>query len=365
MKNYLILKYLISLLKEYIFIFLTATTILIFSSTNSFTEESVFTINNVKVKGPVDLNFSREKYMNEAFISSFEILINKILLTRDLKKINNLQLKDIKKLIGSFQILEESYKKDFYEANFKIFYHEKKVKNFLGKKNISFSRPERITAIFFTVLYINGEIQNSAQNYFHKEWNSIKIKNELINFILPLEDLDDLDQIAKMKHKIEKLDIESLVNKYDVENYVFTLMDYENKNLKIYIRTNFNNNLISKNVSYDLKNIENEFELITILKDLKLKITDLWKEENLVNLLMPLSIKLKFQHKSLNDLQIARSVFGKISIIDNYVLEEFNINNSYFKIYYYGNPKKLKSELLKFGYLLKNDQGFWQIYLNE
>jgi len=46
-------------------------------------------------------------------------------------------------------------------------------------------------------------------------------------------------------------------------------------------------------------------------------------------------------------------------------LEEFNINNSLFKIYYYGNPKKLKLELSKFGYQLKDDQGFWQLYLNE
>ena len=365
MKNFLIVKYLISLLKEYIFIFLTATIILIFSSTNSFSEESVFTINNVKVKGPVDLNFSREKYINKAFLSSFDILMNKILLTRDLKKLNNLQLKDIKKLIGSFQILEESYKKNFYKATFKILYHEKKIKNFLSKKNISFSRPEIINAIFFPVLFINDEIQNSEENYFYKEWNSIKINNELINFILPLDDLDDFDQITRMKNKIEKLNIESLVNKYDVENYVFSLMDYKNKKLKIYIRTNFNNNLISKNISYEIKNIKNELELSKVLKDLKLKITDLWKEENLVNLLMPLSIKLKFQHKNLNDLQMVRSIFGRINIIDNYVLEEFNINNSYFKIYYYGNPKKLKSELLKFGYLLKNDRGFWQIYLNE
>jgi len=365
MKNFLIVKYLISLLKEYIFIFLTATTILIFSSTNSFSGESVFTINNVKVKGPVDLNFSREKYINKAFLSSFEILMNKILLTRDLKKLNNLQLKDIKNLIGSFQILDESYKKNFYKATFKISYHEKKIKNFLGKKNISFARPEIINAIFFPVLFINDEIQHSEENYFYREWNSIKIQNELINFILPLDDLDDFDQIARMKNKIEKLNIESLVNKYGVENYVFSLMDYKNEKIKIYIRTNFNNNLISKNISYEIKNIENELELGKILKDLKLKITDLWKEENLVNFLMPLSIKLKFHHKNLNDLQMVRSIFGRINIIDNYVLEEFNINNSYFKIYYYGNPNKLKSELLKFGYLLKNDRGFWQIYLNE
>ena len=67
----------------------------------------------------------------------------------------------------------------------------------------------------------------------------------------------------------------------------------------------------------------------------------------------------------LKDLNKLRKTFYKISIIDNYTLEEFNINNSFFKIYYYGNPKKLRSELSKFGYLLKNDQGSWQLYLNE
>ena len=80
---------------------------------------------------------------------------------------------------------------------------------------------------------------------------------------------------------------------------------------------------------------------------------------------MPLSINLKFQHKNLQNLDNLRNVFYKISIIDNYILEEFNINNSFFKIYYYGNPKKLRSELLKLGYQLKNDQGYWRLYLNE
>ena len=50
MKNYLLLKYLIALLKEYIFIFLTATIFLFISFEKSFGEENVFTINEVKVK---------------------------------------------------------------------------------------------------------------------------------------------------------------------------------------------------------------------------------------------------------------------------------------------------------------------------
>ena len=37
----------------------------------------------------------------------------------------------------------------------------------------------------------------------------IEIKNELINFILPLEDLEDISKIMKMKNNIEELDVDS------------------------------------------------------------------------------------------------------------------------------------------------------------
>ena len=54
-----------------------------------------------------------------------------------------------------------------------------------------------------------------------------------------------------------------------------------------------------------------------------------------------------------------------MNIIEKYSLEEFNINESYFKIYYYGNPKRLKIELSELGYNLKNEHGYWSIYKND
>jgi hypothetical protein len=365
MKNYLLLKYLATSLREYFLIFFTASILLFTFFTKSFSEENVFTINDVTVKGKIDLNFSREKYINKAFLNSFEILMNKILLSRDFTKISNIKLRQIKSLVSSFQILEESYRKEEYKVKIKISYNDIKIKKFLNQKNISFSQPENITALFFPVFFINDEVQNFSENFFYKNWTEIEIKNELINFILPLEDLDDLSQIIKMKDRIEELDVDVLVNKYDISNYVFALIDYQNKNLSIHVKINFNNNKINKNFIYKVENINNELQLNSILKDLKFKITDLWKEENLINFLMPLSIRLHYQHLNLEDLDKLRNIFYKIGIIDSYTLEEFNINNSFFKIYYYGNPKKLRSELLEFGYQLKNDQGHWRLYLNE
>ena len=107
--------------------------------------------------------------------------------------------------------------------------------------------------------------------------------------------------------------------------------------------------------------MKNELKLNDILKDLKMQITDIWKKENVINLSIPLLIRIKFQHTNLRDLDKLKNTLYKISIIDNYSLEELDINSSYFKIYYFGNPKRLSTELLKFGYKLKNNQGHWVI----
>jgi len=365
MKNYLILKNLFNLIKEYIFIFLTATIIIFVSSSKSLSIENIFTINNVKVKGVINLNFSREKYLNKGFKNSFLILMNKILLTRDTKKVSNIQLKEIKNLINSFKIIEEKYNKNKYIADYQISYNEEKVKKFLRKKNISFSKPDKISSVFFPILIINDEIKNFYENFFYKNWNEVEIQNELINFILPLEDLDHVAAISKSKESIENLDLDNLVNKYNVENYVLALMDYKSNKLNVYLKIKFNNKKISKNIFYNIENIEDNLLLDKILIDLKLQITDIWKEENLINLLMPLSIKIRYDHKNLKQLNAFKNTLEKISTIHKHNLKEFSVNSSFYKIYYYGNPKKLKYELLKYGYKLNNDQGYWQIYLNE
>ena len=365
MKNYFLLKFIKKSLKEYIFIFLTSIILLFISSTSATSEENVFAVNEVKVKGAIDLNFSRDKYIDRAFYNSFKILMKKILLTSDLEKVEKIKLKKIKNLVKSFKILEESYREDIYRAEIKVVYNEKKVRELLRKENISFSLPKNISAVFFPVFYIKGDIQSLNENFFYENWNKIKIENELINFVLPMEDLDDFSKLSEMRSNLKESDILSLVSKYDIKNYIFALMDYENFKLNIYLNTSFNNNKTSKNISYEIKNLKDKERLKDILTDLKLKIVDLWKKQNLINLLLPLSIEIKFQHLKLENLDKLRHKLLDISMIESYTLEEFNTNNSYFKIYYYGNPKKLEVELSRFGYELINSQGVWQLYLNE
>ena len=365
MINYLILKNISAKLKEYIFIISTATLILALSITESYSDEEVFSINNLKIQATIDLNFSRDKYIKTAFYKSFEMLMSKILLSKDFKKIKNFKKNEIIGLIKSFQITDEKYRKDQYYAEFAIHYDEDKVRKLLYENSISYSRPKSITAIFFPILYINDDLKNFKDDYFYQNWNNIEIDHEVVNFLLPIDDLEDISKIKKIRNNFNSFEVESLIYKYNVKNYAFTLMNFSNKKMKVYLKTNFEGSKMSKNLSYDLKSIEDNLRLSLILKDLKTEITDLWKQANLINLLMPLTINIKFEHKNLTELNNLKKTLYKVNIIDNFTLEEFNIKDSDFKIFYYGNPKRLKLELLSFGYDLNNDNGYWGLTLNE
>ena len=365
MKNYLLFKYIVIKIREYIFLFLTATIILLSFENKSFSEENIFIVDDVEVNGNIDLNFSREKYIDKAFVESYKILLSRILLSKDISKIENINLKKIKTLIGSFQIKNETYKNNEYKSFFKILYNDTKVKRFLIKENVSYSEPKNITAVFFPALFINDELKNLSENYFFKNWLKTKIENQNINFILPLEDLDDLSNLKRIRDDIETIDIVNLAKKYNTDNYSFALMDYQNNKLNIYLRTNFNNNEVSKNLYYKILDINNKKELNVILRKIKMQISDIWKSQNIINLAIPLSLTIKYEYDKLSELDSLKNVFYKISIIDNFSLTEFNIKHSIFKIYYYGNPKRLSNKLLKFGYELKDDKGLWKIKKND
>jgi len=168
-----------------------------------------------------------------------------------------------------------------------------------------------------------------------------------------------------MRDQIDDINIKQIANKYNEENYVFLLINYDNKLMRIYVKTSLEENKISKNLSYKINSLEDKKQLAYILSDLKIRIEDMWKEINFINLLMPLSINVKFNHINNHNLDNLKNSLYKINIIDNYFFEKLDINYSYFKIYYYGAPKRLKSELNKSGYDLKDNQGNWEIVLYE
>ena len=122
-------KYLLTSLREYIFIILTATVFSLILTSKSFADENIFVVDNVQILESIDVNFSRDRYINKAFLNSFETLMSRVLLSRDLNKMNNikafLEKNDLKILKSKKIKITKEEASEFYKVHqTKPFYND-------------------------------------------------------------------------------------------------------------------------------------------------------------------------------------------------------------------------------------------------
>ena len=347
-------------IKEYIFIILTATIFFLQPICGLSAKENIFIVKDIKIEGSYNINFSREKFIDRAIEKSFTKLLSNILLLEDLDKLESINLEKIKVLIYSFKILEEDFKDNKYSATFEISYDDNKIKRFLSEKNISYYDPKNTTIIFFPILFIDDEIKIFNDNYFYKNWPN-DLDDKSVEFLLPIEDVDDILSINKTKNEIENVNFKKLAIRYNIENYAAAIMSYTSNQLKVYLKTSLDFKEYNKNIFYNVQDLNDEAKLNFIIRDLKLKILDMWKRANLINIPLPLNILVKFQYDNLSDLSDLEKTLNKIHMINKYSLKEFDYKNSSYRINYSGDPKKLTDEFSRFNYLLRYNQTNWEL----
>jgi len=358
-------KYKLIKIREYILIILTATIFLFQSISDLGAKENIFVVEDVRIEGSFDVNFSRDKLIDRALKKSFDKLLKNILLLEDYNKLKKFKLKEIKNLVYSFKILDERFKNNKYFATFEVIYNDIKIKELLSNKNISFFEPKNTTVVFFPILFVQNEIKIFNENFFYSNWLKNYPENSTIKYLLPLENLDDMFSIYKTQDEIENINFKKLAVEYNAKNYAFAIISYEVDKLKVYLKADLDKKKYNENLSYKLKDLSDESRLDFIIDDLKLKILDMWKRANLIHIPLPLNIFIKFQYTTLRDLHNLEKVLNKINVINTYSLKKFDINTSLYKINYYGDPKKLSDEFYSFDYHLRDNKGYWELEIND
>ena len=107
-------------MKKFKFIFTIL--IILFKTGNVLSDSSIFTVNNILVNKNAYKN--KEELINIAFLRGFKKLNNKILLEKDLNKINDENLKNIKNLISHYQILDNNKSSEKGDTIVNIFLRE-------------------------------------------------------------------------------------------------------------------------------------------------------------------------------------------------------------------------------------------------
>ena len=343
-------------------IFLSLIILFLNKTQNVFANQSAFTVDNIIVEGKIRDNNYRDKYIEVAFRKGFQKLTEHLLQIKDQKKVLSTDLSTIKSLVENFAILEEKVLNDKYSAEVKISFKKSLLNNFFYKRGISYSASKKLETIVYPILTINSELQVFSNNKFFQEWNKTE-EFQNINFILPLENLDDIEFIKKNLDDLEETDLRQLVDNYEIKNSAILILRYDEKDLNVFLKTSFNNVKKFKKVEFAVQNLEDKEVREEIISKLKFSIHDLWKEQNLIDISVPSYLVVNVPTQEPNSLEKVIKKIKKINLITNYSIEQFDKNSAKIKIKYLGKIKSLQNGLIENGFNFEILNNEWNLTL--
>jgi len=343
-------------------IFLSLIILFLTKTQNVFAKIDTFTVDNITVAGKMNSNNYREKYLQVAFKKSFENLTNNTLKKKDQKKLLSTDLKTIKSLIENYQIIQEEILDDIYTIKVSMTFNRDLVNQFFRRKNITYSEVTKLELIVFPILILNSELQVFSQNKFFKEWNEQK-NFENINFILPVENVDDIEFIKNNLQSLEEIDLSELVDNYEIKNSTILILRYDEGELNVFFKVDFKGSEKAKRVKFIVEDLTNKEVRADIIKNLKTNINDFWKGERLIDISLPSYLTFKIKSEKPETLKNVIKRIKKISLIDSYIVRELSKNSAKIKIKYFGKIKNLQDELIDNGFEFKILHNEWNLSL--
>ena len=253
------------LFKTFLYNFFVLFFIYLFLFSTNEVYANTYKIENIEVSNEYTTNFNKEDVIDKAFKNAYQILINKITISKDHKSLKRQNLKMIKSFVESFSIVDEKFENNKYFGTFEIDFNKKKIQSYLRNENIFHSRMLEKDVLFIPV-YINLDEDSLLlfnENPFYKNWNYENENHFLLKYILQSEDLDDYKIIKDRIAFIENYDFNEIISKYEInENFIIFIIFQDKENFKTFSK--FNVNEIKSNFKL-------EFEKFNFNDDKKIK----------------------------------------------------------------------------------------------
>ena len=356
-----IINKLLRLQNVYIF-FISFVLFIIFFFT-TYLNANTFRVPDIEISSPFELNFKKSSVIDDGFRVSFSNLLSMITTSGDKNKIKNIKLKEIKGMIDSFTISDEKFINNEYFAKLETTFNKKKILNFLEKKNIFPSIPIRNKVLLIPILVDteNESVHLFNNNIFYEKWNDVKNNYQLLNYLLPNEDLEDLDKIQEMSNSIETYNFISLIKKYDLNDYIISII-FKNKNeIKILSKINLNNSFRINNQKYSKIDLTNEKDFKKILENLKNTYEDEWKKNNEVNTSIKLPLTISIKSTDYKKIVYLEETLNNIDLVSNFYILKFDNKSIQYKIIYNGSPKTFLNDMNNKYFDLVMDGNIWKV----
>ena len=356
-----IINKLLRLQKVYIFFISFVLFIIIFSTT--YLHANTFRVSGIEISSPFEVNFKKSSVIDGGFKVSFSNLLSMITTSGDKGKIKNIKIKEIKGMIDSFTISDEKFINNEYFAKLETTFNKKKILKFLETKNIFPSIPVRNKVLLVPIL-IDTETDSIYlfnDNIFYDRWNESKKNYQLLDYLLPSEDLEDLNKLQEMSNSIETYDFVNLIKKYDLKDYIILIV-YKNKNeIKILSKINLNNSLKISNKKYSKINLTNKKDFNIVLENLKDFYEDEWKKNNEINTSIKLPLTISIKSTDYKKLMYLEEALINIDLISSFYILRFNNKFTQYRIIYNGSPKTFFNDMNNRYFDLVMENNVWTV----
>jgi hypothetical protein len=310
----------------------------IFFSTENI-QAKTFSINDIEISAPFEINFDKNNIIDEGFLQAFDRLVLSTVQTKDQNKLNKVSLGLIKGMIETFSIKEEKFIDEVYYLSLNVSFNKKKVLNLMERKNIFPSLPVKKNIFFLPIIVDNNkdEISIFSENYIFNNWNSNNQKYHLLRYILPTEDLEDFNLIKKNSKYLESYNFNEIIKKYNLDEYIISIIFKENNLVKVLNKINFNQEEDIKNISFQNLDIDNNQEADELVKNLKTIYENSWKSKNEINTSVKVSLTISVNNNNA-EIKKFEEILDNLDMVYDFYIYKLNNKNSFYKIIYNGLP---------------------------
>jgi len=341
-------------------LFVSLSLLIFFFSTKNVLSKA-FEIDNIEISKPFEINFNKNDVINEGFKKAFSELILKIVNSNDHNKIDKIKVNEIKGMVESFTIKEEKFINEIYNVNLGVTFNKKKIFNYLEKKNIFPSIPLERKILFIPIIIDEKEkeLLIFSNNIFFNNWTKSSKNYYLIEYILPTEDLEDINFIKKRFDTIEEYDFKEIINKYNLDDSVVALIFKKDQELRILSKINIKNKVILKNKTFKNLNINNEIDMKNVISELKNSYEDYWKDLNKINTSIKLSLNIRVDNS--NNVKVTKfeKNLKETDLIYKFDISRFDKNYTFYRIVFNGTPNNFLKTMKNFGYNFNIENKIW------
>ena len=325
--------------------------------------DNVHRISNLEISDKFDKNFNKTKTINKAFDKAFNLLLKRITLSSDQEKLGNIKNSEIKNLVDSFTIVDEKFVDNKYIAKFDVEFDKANVSSMLEKKNVFPSIPINKKLFIIPILLKNDDDKVSlfSENPFFMNWNNNNEEYYLINYILPNEDIEDINLIQKKINELETYNFEEIIKKYDLDDFIIIITFLNKSNLNVLSKVFFNEKYKILNSKFENFDINDENKINEVIKNLKTNYENEWKKINQINSSINLSVTLSLDNKKYSLIRKFEKKLKNLDLVASFYIEKFSEKNTIYKVIFNGTPDKFISELTTDGFDLETSSAIWII----